>query len=158
MQRLAILGAKAIIAILMAISLAGQILIVPLMADEVVREFPEAAYLRWPGIVGCVAIVACVQVALVCMWRLLSMVARESIFRPSAFRYVDAIVGATVAATALCLVALGILGAARTLPPAVMLLLLMCVVGGIGLALLLVVMRGLLTKATELEHDLAEVI
>lgn len=39
-----------------------------------------------------------VQVALVCVWRLVTMVRRGTVFSHAAFRYVDAVIGAIVAA------------------------------------------------------------
>lgn len=158
MQRAAVVGSKAVIVAILTISLAGQTLVIPLVADETVRMYPEAAYLRLPGIVGCVAIVACAQVALVCVWRLLSMVARESIFQPSAFRLVSTIIGSAFAATLLFVAAFAILLIADAASPGVMIMILTGAVTGAGLTLLLVVMRGLLKKATELEQDLAEVV
>ena len=158
MQRIAVVGAKVGIVLITLITVVGQVLIVPLVAAETARANPEVGYLRLPGIVGCVAVIACVQVALVCVWRLLSMVARDSIFRPSAFRLVDVIIGSVLAATVLLVAAFVILQAAQALAPGVMIMLFSGTVTGTGLALLLVVMRGLLKKATELEQDLEEVV
>jgi hypothetical protein len=39
-----------------------------------------------------------VQVALICVWRLVTMVRRGTIFSYAAFRYVDGVIGAIVAA------------------------------------------------------------
>ena len=39
-----------------------------------------------------------VQVALVCVWRLVTMVRRGTVFSHAAFRYVDVMIGAIVAA------------------------------------------------------------
>jgi hypothetical protein len=158
MQRAAVMGCKAVIVLIGVIAVLGQAVVVPLMAAEAAEAFPEVAYLRIPGIVGCVAVIACVEVALVCVWRLLSMVARESVFSPAAFRPVDVIVGCVLAATVLLVAAFAILAAARALSPGMMIMLVAGAVGGAGLTLLMVVMRGLLRKAAGLEQDLAEVI
>lgn len=158
MQRTAVVGAKVVIAIILAVSLAGQVFVIPFMAAETVRVFPEAGWLRLPGIVGCVALVICAQVALVCIWRLLSMVTGDAIFRPAAFGWVSALIGCCVAFTALIAVAFGVLSAANTLPGGLAIMLIAMFTAGVGVTLLLVVMRGLLRKASMLEHDLAEVI
>src|SRR4051795_3611824 len=50
--------------------------------------------LRVITILGMVA----VQVALVCVWRLVTMVRRGTVFSHAAFRYVDGVIGAIVAA------------------------------------------------------------
>ncbi|NEE10205.1 DUF2975 domain-containing protein, partial [Streptomyces sp. SID7499] len=42
--------------------------------------------------------VGTIQVALVCVWRLVAMVRRGTVFSHAAFRYVDVIIGAIVAA------------------------------------------------------------
>ncbi|MFA4841551.1 MAG: DUF2975 domain-containing protein [Agrococcus sp.] len=158
MQRAAIVGAKAAIAMLLGASLVGQLWFIPLAAWEVVSELPAAAPLQLPGIVGCVAIVACVQVALLALWRLLSLVAHERIFDPSAFRSVTAIIVSAAAAAALFAAALVILSAANAVPPSVGALLVVGLLTSGGIALVVTVMRELLRKATELEHELAEVV
>lgn len=158
MQQAAILGSKVVIVLIMACSVAGQILVIPLMAAETVASFPEAAHLRVPGIIGCVAIVMCAQIALVCVWRLLSMVDADSIFSDSAFRLVDLIIGAGLAVSVLCVAAWVILSVANMFPPGVAIMLITGILGGLGFALLMLVMRGLLRKATELQRDLSEVI
>ncbi|WP_413318006.1 DUF2975 domain-containing protein [Agrococcus sp. 1P02AA] len=119
---------------------------------------PQAAGLHWPGILGCIAIILCAQVALVVMWRLLSMVARERIFDPRALRLVDVMTACALAASALFAVALGILAIAGALPPVVAIFATVGCFGAAGIGLLLIVMRGLLTKATDLEHEMAEVV
>ncbi len=158
MQRPTILGAKVILALALAISLLTQVLFIPLMAAEAVREFPEVAYLKWPGIIGCVAIVACVQLAMLSVWRLLSMVQASRIFQPSAFGPVNLIIACFLAVAVLCGIAFGILSLARAMPPGVLVLLILGALSGIGLALLMVVMRALLRQASLMEHDLAGVI
>lgn len=158
MQHAAVAGSKAAIVVILALLLLAQVVLIPLQAAQTVQMFPEVEYLRIPGIVGCIAIVACVQFALICVWSLLSMVAKGSIFQPSAFRVVNTIIGCIIAATCLLVAAFVILTVANAMPPGVVIMLVMGITGGAGLALLLVVMRGLLRKATGLDQDLAEVI
>ena len=158
MQRAAVIGAKAVIVVALLLSLLGQVVIIPLLAAEAVRELPAAEGLRWPGIIGCWAIILCVQVALVCMWRLLSMVVRQRIFDGRAFRLVDAMTGSAIGAAALFAIAFGILLAVNAMPPVVGLFLVMGFFGAAGIGLLLVVMRGLLVKATALESEMGEVV
>ncbi|SFS08880.1 Protein of unknown function [Agrococcus baldri] len=158
MQRIATIGAKTVIVVALVLSLAGQVFFVPLLAAEAVRELPAAEGLRWPGIIGCWAIILCAQLALVCMWRLLSMVARQRIFDRRAFRVVDVMTGSAIGATALFAIAFAILMAANAMPPVVGIFLIMGFFGAAGIGLLLVVMRGLLAKATALETEMAEVV
>jgi len=135
-----------------------QVLIIPLLAAETALANPEVAYLRWPYVAGAVAVVACVQVAIVCVWRLLGFVRTGSIFSTRAFRWVDVIIGAIGAAVAILVVMFIHLTVIAAMPPAAFLFLIGGVVRGLCLALLMVVMRGLLVRATQLESDLSEVI
>ncbi|WP_425956902.1 DUF2975 domain-containing protein [Xylanimonas sp. McL0601] len=89
------------------------------------------------------------QVAMVCVWRLLTMVDRSTVFSRDAFRYVDAIAVAAAAATALALVA------ADAVQPGAMLAVMGAAVGGAGAALLVVVLRALLIRAVELDAETA---
>jgi hypothetical protein len=106
-----------------------------------------------------------VQVALVCVWRLVTMVRRATVFSHAAFRYVDVVIGAIVAA-ALVWFAVTILNApGQRDDPGVTV-----IMGGIGLAILgvalvVLVLRTLLAQAVardgqarRLEAELDEVI
>lgn len=158
MQRSAVVGLKAVIGVILAVSVAGQVFVIPFLAAETVRSFPEAESLRLPGIVGCVALVVCTQVALVCLWRLLTMVADDAIFSTVAFGWVNALIVCCAAFTALIAVAFGVLSAANAFPGGLAIMLIAAFIAGAGVTLLLVVMRGLLRKACMLERDLSEVI
>ncbi|MGC5616189.1 DUF2975 domain-containing protein [Georgenia sp. Z1491] len=129
------------------------------MATEFVRLAPDVAFLRVPMLVVWIAVVACVQVALVAVWRLLDLVRSDEIFAGSASRWVDAVIGSVVTATVLVtgvfVYLTVVLGQGS---PAIALALLCLVVLGVGVALLIVVMRALLRRATALESDLATVI
>jgi hypothetical protein len=105
------------------------------------------------------------QVVLVCVWRLVTMVRRRTVFSPAAFRYVDAVIGAIVAA-ALVWFAVTILNApGQRADPGVTV-----IMGGIGLAILgvaliVLVLRMLLAQAvardveaSQMQAELNEVI
>ncbi|GHH65386.1 transporter [Streptosporangium violaceochromogenes] len=105
------------------------------------------------------------QVALVGVWRLVTMVRRRTVFSSAAFRYVDAVIGAIVAA-ALLWFAVTILNApGQQADPGVTV-----IMGGIGLAILgvaliVLVLRMLLAQAvardveaTQMQAELDEVI
>ncbi len=106
-----------------------------------------------------------VQVALVCVWRLVTMVRRGTVFSHAAFRYVDVMIGAIVAA-ALVWFAVTVLNApGQRDDPGVTL-----IIGGIGVAILgvaliVLVLRMLLAQAvardveaTRMRAELDEVI
>lgn len=158
MSKIVVFGTKTVIALLFVVTLIAQFLLVPLLAQEMAHEFPEVSYLQWPGIIGCVCVLLCGQVVLVCVWRLLSMVAKESIFSSTAFTIVNVTIAAIFVAAVLVIAALIVLQAVNALPGGVMIMLLTGALLGTGLGLLLIVMRGLLKKATLLDQDLAGVI
>ncbi|WP_432195522.1 DUF2975 domain-containing protein [Streptomyces sp. bgisy027] len=117
--------------------------------------------LRVITILGMVA----AQVALVSVWRLVSMVRRGTVFSHAAFRYVDAVIGAIVAAALLWFVVTAINAPGQRDDPGVTV-----IMGGVGLAILgvaliVLVLRMLLAQAvardveaTQMQAELDEVI
>jgi hypothetical protein len=158
MPRTTILALKALIVVLLVLLLFCQIAVVPQVAAQSAVRYHEVAYLQVPGILVGVAFLLCVQVVLVCVWRLLSLVRRDSIFSERAFPDVDVSLGAVGFATLLVLAALVTFALTGVSTPSITLLCLLGVVVGLGLCLLIVVLRGLLKKASQLEHDLSEVV
>ena len=140
-------------------SLAIQAVILPLFSWEAARELPEVAYLRIPYLALTIAMVACVQAALVAVWALLGMVRKRVIFNARALRWVDVIIAAGLIGS---LIAGGILIHLTVFinagPPVVVLALFAVATVGLTVSLLVVVMRGLLRQATTLEGELAEVV
>ncbi|MET0735944.1 MAG: DUF2975 domain-containing protein [Microbacterium sp.] len=158
MQRSTIIVLKALIAVLIALILACQIFIIPIVAEQSAWRYHEIAYLKIPGIVIGVLFLLCVQVVLVCVWLLLSLVRTDSIFSESAFPAVDVSLVAVAGATVLVVVTLVTLTASGVMTGSITLLCVLGIVVGAGLSLLIVVLRGLLRKASQLEHDLSEVV
>ncbi|MCI1019176.1 DUF2975 domain-containing protein [Microbacterium sp. C5A9] len=149
---------KALIVVLLALLLASQILVIPEVARITALRNPDVVQLEIPGIIGAVLFLGLVEVTLVCVWFLLSLVQTDRIFRVEAFRYVDIILGALVAAGVLILAAYLVILANRAVSLSLSLLAILGVVVSAALALLVVVLRGLLRKALELEQDLSEVV
>lgn len=149
---------KALIIVLLALLLASQVLVIPQVARITAIRNPDVAQLEVPGIIGAVLFLALVEVTLVCIWFLLSLVQADRIFRVEAFRYVDIILAALIAAGVLILGAYAVILASRAVSLSLTLLALLGIVVSAALALLLVVLRGLLRKALELEQDLSEVV
>lgn len=158
MQRSTIVILKALIAVLLALLVVCQVFIVPAVAAQSAWRYYEIAYLQGPGIVIGILFLVCVQVVLVCVWRLLSLVRADAIFSARAFPGVDVSLGAVVCATVLVAVTLVTLTASGVSNASVSLLCVLGLVVGAGLSLLIVVMRGLLRKAYQLEQDLSEVV
>jgi hypothetical protein len=123
----------------------------------VAREHPDQAHLRWPLTLFVGVLILCVQVVVVCTWRLLSMVRRDVIFTASALRWVDVVIGAL--ATAWVLAAAGSLWAVWGADdPGAPLLLFVVLLVLAAFGLVVVVMRELLRQAASLRTELAEVI
>lgn len=158
MDRTAIVALKALIVVMIALLLVCQVFVVPAVADQMAEKSPELSYLEGTGIFVTVAFLVCVQVALVCVWRLVSLVRGSSIFSVDAFRWVDIILGAVAVATLLIAGSFITLALAGVASPSVTILCALGIVLGSGFGLLIVVMRGLLRKASQLEQDLAEVV
>lgn len=158
MHRITIIVLKTLIACLLALLVFCQIFVVPAVAAQSAVRYHEISYFEVPGILIGIAFLLCVQVVLVCVWRLLSLVREDSIFSESAFPDVDVSLGAVGFATFLVLIALIALSFTGFMTPSITLLLLLGIVVGAGLSLLIVVLRGLLRKASQLEHDLSEVV
>ena len=105
------------------------------------------------------------QVALVCVWRLVTMVRSGTVFSHAAFRYVDGVIGAIVAAALLWFTVTAINAPGQREDPGVTV-----IMGGIGLAILgvaliVLVLRMLLAQAvardvqaTQMQAELNEVI
>lgn len=89
----------AIVALLLGSALV-QILL-PVVAFEVGTTVPEVAYLVIPYTVAAILFIACGQVALLVVWRLLSMIADGVIFTRRAMRWVDVITACAAVATVL---------------------------------------------------------
>lgn len=149
---------KVLIAALILMLLAAQIVAIPAIAASMAGQYPEFAGLQYPALALSIALILCVQLTFACVWKLLSLVRRDTIFSRAAFRYVDAILVLIVIATIIAVAAVIMLVAAKAGPGSLLLLGCFGVVIGAGLALLVLVMRGLLEKALRLEQDLSEVV
>ena len=158
MNRTTIVLLKTLIAILLALLLFCQVVVIPRTVAGLATVYPEFSQLVVPGIIVGGLFALCAQVLLVCVWRLVTLVRVDSIFSERAFIWVDVALGAVGLATVLVVGALIILTVAGASPPSISLLCLIGAIVGAGLSLLLVVLRGLLRKASQLERDLSEVV
>lgn len=158
MHRTAIDTLKGLIVVLIALLVVCQVFVVPEVAQQMVVRSAGLGYLKTPGILITVGFLLCVQISLVCVWRLLSLVRAASIFSNDAFTFVDIILGTVALATLLIVGSFLTLAIAGVASPSVVILCSLGIVVGSGLTLLIVVLRGLLRKASQLEHDLSEVV
>ena len=151
MGRLAILALRAVIALMFAGLLVVQGMIIPAIWRDLDDAGSEAAHLQWPVVIVLFLGVLTVQVALVCIWQLLTMVRRDTVFGAAAFRYVDVIIGAAVVATLLAMVLSFVLAPGEAVAPGIVLLIVIGGMGTAGIALLVLVLRVLLAKAVALD-------
>lgn len=158
MQRWILVACKAGVLAALAISITMQVVVLPLMGSQVVSQFPEASHLLLPGLAGSIALVACGQIALVAIWRLLTLTSREQAFHGKAVRSMTTIIWAAAVAAVLSLAALAVLAFHQTLPPSVFILLVVTGTGAIAAVLLVSVLRHLLIQAVNAEAELSEVI
>jgi len=148
--KLFLLGLFALLVVFETLSLPGQF-------AHMAKESPEHAHLRWPLTAVTVFWVICVQVVIVCTWKLLDLVQHGRIFSDAAFKWVDTIIGAIAAAW---LVLVGVflwVGFQADDPGGPMVLFLLVMVVSVA-GLLMTVMRALLRQATALRSDLDGVI
>ncbi|WP_326674257.1 DUF2975 domain-containing protein [Streptomyces sp. NBC_01257] len=105
------------------------------------------------------------QVALVSVWRLVTMVRRGTVFSHAAFRYVDAIIGSIVAAAVVWFAVTALNAPGQRDDPGVTVIMGGIAVAILGVALIVLVLRMLLAQAVardveaaHLQSELNEVI
>ena len=151
----------------LAVVLTGTVLIQVLMVWTLISgNDPEdgslpLTSLRLITILGMVIL----QVALVCVWRLVTMVRRGTVFSHAAFRYVDIVIGAIVSAALAWFAVTAINAPGQRDDPGVTLIMGGIGVAILGVALIVLVLRMLLAQAvardmeaTQLKAELNEVI
>src|SRR6201996_7280814 len=156
MGKLAVWALRAVLAVVLAGTVLVQAAMVWALAtgsDPEDGSLPLTA-LRVVTIVGMVS----VQVALVCVWRLVTMVRRGTVFSPAAFRYVDGVIGAIVAAALLWFAVTAVDAPGQRDDPGVTVIMGGIGVAVLGVALVVLVLRALLAQATRLRAELDEVI
>jgi hypothetical protein len=165
MGKLTTLALRGVIAVLSAGSVLVQGVMVPLLAADLDDLDADMAHVRTPVLVIVVLGVVTVQAVLVCVWRLVTMVRRDTVFSHAAFRYVHGVIGAMVAASVLVFALGVVLAPGEAVAPGVVLLLGGVSLAVLGVALIVLVLRLLLAKAVardieaaRMRAELAEVI
>jgi hypothetical protein len=165
MGKLTVLALRVVLVALLAGSVFVQTVMVALLARDLDEIGTELEYGPVPILVIVVLGILSMQVVLVCVWRLVTMVRRGTVFSHGAFRYVDVVIGSIVAA-ALVTFALGfVLAPGEAVAPGIVLLIGGLGVAILGVALVVVVLRTLLAQAVardaeaeRLQAELEEVI
>jgi hypothetical protein len=152
--KLTILALRIVIAMVLAGSSFVQVRMVPLLSTDLVEAgAPDGPRVALLAIV--VLGILCVQVVSVCVWRLLTMVRRGTVFSHGAFRFVDIIFGAIAFAAVLVFGIAVILAPGETAPGIVMLICGAALMIG-GVALVVLVMRTLLAQAVARDVEAAQ--
>ncbi|MET9621689.1 MULTISPECIES: DUF2975 domain-containing protein [unclassified Streptomyces] len=142
----------------LAVVLAGTVFVQALMMWVLVSgNDPEDGSLpltplRVITILGMVA----AQVAVVCVWRLVTMVRRGTVFSHAAFRYVDGVIGAIVAAALMWFAVTAINAPGQREDPGVTVIMGGVGVAILGVALIVLVLRMLLAQAVARDGEAAQ--
>ena len=154
MGQLTVRALRAVLAVL----LTGTVLVQALMAWGLISgNDPEDGSLPLTALrVITVLGIGTAQVALVCVWRLVTMVRRGTVFSDASFRYVDVIIGAIVAAALVWFAVTALNAPGQRDDPGVSF-----IMGGIGMAILAValivlVLRMLLAQAVARDAEAAQ--
>ncbi|GLW08683.1 transporter [Microtetraspora sp. NBRC 13810] len=147
MGKLTTLALRVVLVALLAGSLFVQTVMIPLLAVDLEELDADFSYLRLPLLVIMVLGVVTIQVVLVCVWRLTTMVRRGTVFSHAAFRYVDVVIGAVVAAALLTFALAVVLTPGEAVAPGMVLLICGGALAVLGVALVVLVLRMLLAQA-----------
>ncbi|MEU1412158.1 DUF2975 domain-containing protein [Streptomyces sp. NPDC005731] len=154
MGKLAVRALRAVLVVVLAGTVfvqAGMVWVLVSGSDPEDGSLPLTA-LRVVTILGMMS----AQVALVCVWRLVTMVRHGTVFSHAAFRYVDGVIGAIVAASLVWFTVTAINAPGQRDDPGVTV-----IMGGIGLAILgvaliVLVLRMLLAQAVARDVEAAQ--
>ncbi|QYN23042.1 DUF2975 domain-containing protein [Amycolatopsis sp. DSM 110486] len=163
MGKLAVNALRTVLAVVLTGTVLIQVLMVWVLvtgSDPEDGTLPLTAF-RLLAILGLVT----VQVAVVSVWRLVTMVRRGTVFTHAAFRYVDTVIGAIVAAALVWFAVTAINAPGQRDDPGVTLIMGGIGVAILGVALIVLVLRMLLARAVardveakQLQAELDEVI
>lgn len=155
MGKLTVLALRVVLVVLLAGSVFVQTVMVALLAADLEESGGSLADRRVPILVIMVLGIVAAQVVLACVWRLVTMVRRGTVFSDAAFRYVHVVIGAFVAAALLVFALAVVLAPGEAVAPGVVLLLCGVVVAVLGVALVVLVLRMLLAQAVARDAEAA---
>jgi hypothetical protein len=145
MGRLAVRALRAVLVVVFAGAVliqAGMVWALASRSDPEDGSLPLTA-LRVITLLGMLSI----QVALVCVWRLVTMVRRGTVFSHAAFRYVDVVIGAIVSAALVWFAVTAINAPDQRDDPGVTIIMGGVGVAILGVALIVLILRMLLAQA-----------
>jgi hypothetical protein len=152
MGTLAVGALRAVLVVVFAGTVFVQALMVWALATDPEDGSLPLTPLRVLTILGLVS----VQVAVACVWRLVGMVRRGTVFSDAAFRYVDVVIGAIVAAALVWFAVTALNAPGQRADPGVTVIMGGIGVAILGVALLVVVLRMLLAQAVARDVEAAQ--
>ena len=157
-----VLPLRVLLVLVFVALVAAQVWALPAMLPDLEDPSLEQSAVRAAMLTASVLGLLCVQVVVVCTWRLLTLVTDDRIFSADALPWVNAIVRAIAAGWLMLLGALVcsyyfIVDEVSDDPGLPVLLLVLLLIGAV-VGLLMVVMRALLRQATSLRTDMEAVI
>ncbi|SDJ80953.1 Protein of unknown function [Lentzea albidocapillata subsp. violacea] len=156
-ERWAVTALRVFLVALFGILVVLETLSIPGSYAHMAEQNPDQAHLRWPSTIVSIFWVVCVQVVIVATWKLLTLVRKDLIFTEGAIKWVDVMVWA-IAAAWVVLVGVFIWVGVNADDPGVIVLFFLFTSAVSVIGLVLVVMRALLKRATELRADMESVI
>lgn len=153
MGKLMVFALRAVLVVLLAGSVFVQAVMVPLLAIDM-RNLDSG--LRISLLTIAILVVVTAQVVLVCVWRLLTMVRRGTVFSHAAFRYVHIMIGAFVAAAVVVFALAVVLAPGEGVAPGIVLLICGVSLAALGVALIVLVLRMLLAQAVARDVEAAQ--
>jgi len=161
MGRLTVLALRTVLAVVLAGTVLIQALMVWALATKPASGSLPLTPLRVITILGLMT----VEVTVVCVWQLATMVRRGTVFSRAAFRYVDVVIGAIVAAALVWFAVTVINAPGQRADPGVTGIMGGIGVGILGVALIVLLLRMLLAQAVarnveaeQLQAELDQVI
>lgn len=153
MGRITVLALRVVLCMMFVGAVVIQSVMVPLLGIDIAEADPDVALIRTPLVILTVLAILALQVAMVCVWGLLTMVRRGTVFSTDAFRLVNIVIGAFAAASALTL-GLGVaLAPGEAVAPGVVLLIGGAAVSIAAVALIVLVLRALLAQAVDRDTE-----
>jgi hypothetical protein len=153
MGRIAVVALRVVLCMMFAGAVFIQVVMLSLLGIDLDRADPDVALIRTPLVVLTVLGILALQAAVVCVWGLLTMVRRGTVFSTDAFRLVNTVIAAFAAAS-LFAFGLGVaLAPGEAVAPGVVLL-----IGGVAVmiaavALIVLVLRALLVQAVDRDAE-----
>ncbi|MEU3747801.1 MULTISPECIES: DUF2975 domain-containing protein [Streptomyces] len=148
------LTVRALRAVLLVV-LVGTVLVQALMVWALATDPEDGSLPLTPMRVLTILGLVTAQVAVVCVWRLVAMVRRGTVFSHAAFRYVDGVIGAIVGAALVWFAVTAINAPGQREDPGVTVIMAGIGLAVLGVALVVLVLRMLLVQAVARDVEAA---